>query len=261
MKKFAVKTKFQLGAGCILFHYCLAGATCAYIFLRSMVSDEIYKETEIFVSAADATRTYVKDVLRPNVAELMPPDGFMPQSMSTSYVGREVMARIRQRFPEFEYRRAARNPMNPVNRADGFEIEMLDWFNRHPDQREWQGMIQRGGERYYARMRAITAETQCLQCHGEPADSPAAMRDIYGTDGGYGYRAGEVVAADTIYIPVGFSFVKIKEVAWLTFLVASCPSSFCGHCFTCSSTGPWCWNSKGWFPPFVASEPPREPPR
>ena len=29
-----------------------------------------------------------------------------------------------------------------------------------------------------------------------------------------------MVAADTIYIPVGFSFVRIKEAAWLTFLVA-----------------------------------------
>ena len=219
MKKLAVKTKFQFGAGCILFLYCLTAAICAYHFLKGMVSDEIYKETEIFVSAADATRTYVKDVLRPRVADLMPPDGFMPQAMSTSYVGREVMARIRERFPEFEYRRAARNPMNPLNQADAFEKDMLRWFSENPDHPEWQGMIRRAGEDYYARMRAITAERECLQCHGVPSDSPADMRAIYGVDGGYGYGVGEVVAADTIYIPVGFSFVKIKEVAWMTFLV------------------------------------------
>ena len=129
MKKLAVKTKFQFGAGCILFLYCITAATIAYHFLKDMVSNEIYKETEIFVSAADATRTYVKDVLRPKVASLMPPDGFMPQAMSTSYVGREVMARIRQRFPEFEYRRAAANPMNPVNMADDFEKDMPILFD------------------------------------------------------------------------------------------------------------------------------------
>lgn len=220
MKKLAVKTKFQFGAGCILFLYCITAATIAYHFLKDMVSNEIYKETEIFVSAADATRTYVKDVLRPQVASLMPPDGFMPQAMSTSYVGREVMARIRQRFPEFEYRRAAANPMNPVNLADDFENDMLRWFADNPKRSEWQGMIKKDGNAYYTRMRAIYAEAECLQCHGNPADAPADMKAIYGIKGGYGYRQGDVVAADTIYIPVGFSFVRIKEAAWLTFLVA-----------------------------------------
>ena len=219
MKKLPVKTKFQFGAACILLLYSIGVASTAYHFLQGMVSDEIYKETEIFVSAADATRTYVKDVLRPRISALMPPDGFIPQAMSTSYVGREVMARIRERFPEFEYRRAAANPMNPINQADDFEMEMLRRFNSNPEQSEWQGTINRSGEAYYARMQAIFAEQECLQCHGVPEDSPLDMKGIYGTGGGYGYRVGEVVAADTIYIPVGFSFVRIKEAAWLTFLV------------------------------------------
>jgi PAS domain S-box-containing protein len=81
-------------------------------------------------------------------------------------------------------------------------------------------MINKNGNAYYTRMRAIYAENECLQCHGHPADSPSDMKAIYGIDGGYGYRVGDVVAADTIYIPVGFSFVRIKEAAWLTFLLA-----------------------------------------
>jgi two-component system NtrC family sensor kinase len=221
MKKLSVKAKFQFGAGCILFLYCVTAATIAYHFLKEMVSEEIYKETQLLESTADATRTYVKDVLRPHVAALMPPDGFLPQAMSTSYVGREVMARIRDRFPEFQYRRAAANPMNPVNLADPFENDMLRWFSENPDRSEWQGMINKNGSAYYTRMRAIYAEEDCLQCHGDPADSPSDMKAIYGLDGGYGYRTGDVVAADTIYIPVGFSFVRIKEAAWLTFLLAA----------------------------------------
>jgi hypothetical protein len=80
MKKLSVKAKFQFGAGCILFLYCVTAAAIAYHFLKGMVEDEIYKETELLESVADATRTYVKDtyvkdVLRPHVAALMPPDG------------------------------------------------------------------------------------------------------------------------------------------------------------------------------------------
>jgi len=148
MKKLSIKAKFQFGAGCILFLYCVTAATIAYHFLKEMVEDEIYKETQLLESVADATRTYVKDVLRPQVAALMPPDGFMPQAMSTSYVGREVMSRIRQRFPEFEYRRAAANPMNPINQADGFEKGMLQWFAENRDHGKWQGMITNTGQTY-----------------------------------------------------------------------------------------------------------------
>ena len=168
MKKLAVKTKFQFGAGCILCLYCITAAAIAYEFLKGMVSSEIYKETQIFESVADATRTYVKDVLRPRVAELLPPDGFIPEAMSTSYVGREVMARLRQRFPEFDYRRAADNPMNPANRADDFEQRMLRWFTDNPDRHEWQGLIEKDGAEYYTRMRPIYAEGECMQCHGQP---------------------------------------------------------------------------------------------
>jgi hypothetical protein len=141
MKKLSVKTKFQFGAGCILFLCCLTAATIAYHFLKGMVSREIYKETQILESVVDAIHTYVKDVLRPEVAALMPPDKFIPQAMSTSYVAREVMARIRERFPAFEYRRAAANPINPVNLADEFEKKMLQWIADHPDRKEWQVQI------------------------------------------------------------------------------------------------------------------------
>jgi hypothetical protein len=73
----------------------------AYGYLKKQATTEIYKETEIFISAADATRTYVKDVLRPKVGPLIPPELFIPHAMSTSFVGREIMNRLKQRFPEF----------------------------------------------------------------------------------------------------------------------------------------------------------------
>ena len=41
MKKLSVKAKFQFGAGCILFLYCVTAATIAYHFLKGMVEDEI----------------------------------------------------------------------------------------------------------------------------------------------------------------------------------------------------------------------------
>ena len=220
MKTHSIKKRFQIGVFCILLPFCATGSTLIYYYLEDLVTANMYKETEIFIGTADATRTYVKDVLRPKVVELIPADSFFPHAMSTTFVGREIMDRLRHKFPEFQYKRAARNPMNPVNQADDFELSMLKWFEKNRDKREWHGLIQKNNRSYYTRLRSIYAESECMRCHGRPQDAPLGMKAIYGIDGGFNYRIGEIVAADTVYIPVDVSFLRIKEAAWTIFLVA-----------------------------------------
>ena len=219
MKKMTTKTKYQIGSTCILFLFCAGASILVYLLMKNSVTNQIYKETEIFIATADATRTYVKDVLRPEMTRLLPEDAFIPQAMSTSFVGREVMSRLRRRFPDFRYKRAARNPMNPINQADVFELEMIQWFNNNPRSNEWHGVMKSGNRSFYTRLRAIAAEEECMTCHGDPRDAPADMKAIYGTRGGYGYKIGEIVAADTIYIPIDVSIERIKNTAWVVFLV------------------------------------------
>ncbi len=226
MRKVSAKTKFHIGAACIILLFCSVVSILIYYQLRSSMTQRIHRETEIFVATADATRTYVKDVLRPRVGGIVTEQSFIPEAMSTTYVGREIMTRLRDRFPDFAYKRAAGNAMNPVNQADEFEQEMLDWFNSHAERREWHGVIQKGGRSFYTRLRAILAEKECLACHGRPADAPKELKEIYGVSEGYGYRVGDVVAADTIYIPVDASFIQIKETAWMVFILAICSLLF-----------------------------------
>jgi len=221
MKKFSIKARFRIGAAVISLVICTSVAIVVYVFLKDLATERIYRETEIFIGTADATRLYVKDVLRPTVAEMVSSDDFIPNAMSTTFVGREVMHRLRKRFPDFSYKRASDNPTNPTNRADSLEEEKLKWFRENPDKGEWHGLIQKGDRSYYARFRAILAETECLRCHGDPKDAPRQMKEIYGNDGGFHYRVGEVVAADTIYIPVDVAFLHVKETAWNVFLIAA----------------------------------------
>ncbi len=221
MKRMTTKTRFHLGVAAILLTACVAAALMAHRHLKDKVYAHIHKETEIFVGAVEATRTYVKDVLRPEISRHLPPDAFVPCAMSTSFVGREVMARMKERFPSFLYKRAAFDPMNPINRADALELGTLKWFQDHPGRREWQGILQRDTGAYFTRFRAIYAEASCLQCHGDPADAPAQLRAIYGDTGGYHYEEGDVVAADVIYIPVDLAFIEAKDAAWGVFVVAA----------------------------------------
>ena len=78
MKKMAIKRKFQIGAACILLLFCGGVSLVAYFYLKKAATSDIYRETEIFIATADATRTYVKDVLRPTVSDLIPAESFIP---------------------------------------------------------------------------------------------------------------------------------------------------------------------------------------
>lgn len=221
MKPMSIKAKFRIGVVLISILVCTFVSVAAYLTLRNFVTDQIYKETDIFIGTADSTRRYVKDVLRPVVSDLLPDDGFVPHAMSTTFVGREIMSRLKERFSDFSYKRAAYNPTNPTNRADKLEMEKIRWFSENPDHKEWHGLILKGQSSYYARFYPIRAEAECLRCHGDPQDAPQQMKDIYGTQGGFGYQVGEVVAADAVYIPVDVTFYRVKETAWNVFLIAT----------------------------------------
>ncbi|MDJ0804454.1 MAG: DUF3365 domain-containing protein [Desulfobacterales bacterium] len=220
MKKLALKTQFRLGTGLILLVVCIATSLVVYSVGKQQVEADIYKETEIYIAAVEATRTYVKDVLRPQMYALVPGDHFIPEAMSTSFVGREIMGRVHDRFKNFRYKRAALNPINPINKADAIETELIARLNQERGTREWSGLIERHGRSFYARFRAIYAEPECLRCHSQPAAAPPAILARYpDMDSDYSDRMGQAVAADVVYIPVDIAFTKIKRQAWMTFVL------------------------------------------
>ena len=93
MAKLSSKTQFRLGTGLILFIFCLLVSLVVYRIGKEEAEKRVFKETEIYIAAVDATRTYVKDVLRPRMYDIIPEDHFVVEAMSTSFVGREVMHR------------------------------------------------------------------------------------------------------------------------------------------------------------------------
>jgi len=170
----------------------------------------------------DATRTYVKDVLRPQMYKILPDDHFVVEAMSTSFVGREIMGRVADRFQNFRYKRVSPFPLNPLNLADRYEKNVIRKFNDEYSTPEWTGVIQKNGKSYYTRFRAIYAEPECLRCHGDPADAPPKIMARYKTQGnGYQNRIGEVIAVDAVYIPVDFALERTKKHAWVAFIMGA----------------------------------------
>ncbi len=148
-----------------------------------------------------AIRDYVAEKIRPQMFSLVPEGEFRPETMSTSYVARNIFNKVRTKFPDYIIKFSSGNPRNPVNQAGPEELSMIEYFNKNPNEQVWTGAINLGNKQYFAKFSAMRMEQSCLRCHGKPADAPAQLLDIYGSQASFNLPLGKIVGLDTIAIP------------------------------------------------------------
>ena len=91
------------------------------------------------------------------------------------------------------FRITSDNWMNPANKPDSFEAEAIAAIkNRKLD--EYAEM--RDG--YYRYARKIVHTESCIACHGDPAIAPRDVVERYGSDRGYGFKAGDVAGVISV---------------------------------------------------------------
>jgi signal transduction histidine kinase len=137
-------------------------------------------------------------------------DEFGPRAMSASFVVRSVFDDVRKKFPDYVLKFSSANPRNPADRASPEELKIIEYFNRHPAEKTWSGEVQMAGKSYMGHFHAQRIEKDCLQCHGDPKDTPRALVQRYGATAGFHYHLGEVIALDTVAVPLD----KVNAAVW-----------------------------------------------
>lgn len=158
-------------------------------------------EAELALAFDLAIREYVDEAIRPEMEKRIEPDEFVLEAMSTSYAARQIVGKVRERFPDYLLRFPSENPRNPANMANAKEAEVLGHFAANPDVDRWSGPLTLDGVPYYAQAAPMRMEERCLRCHGDPADAPKAMLERYGSTGGFHRQLGELVGMDLVAIP------------------------------------------------------------
>lgn len=210
-KGLSLQLKFSIGIILILGGFAGLLSYGLYRQLEESLVENVYEESQIILAELEATRKYVADTLRPKISSLVPSDEFVLEAMSTTYVSRQIMDRFRSAFPNFTYKRAAISPRNEQNKADPFEKEILQRFEKDHLLKEWQGIVQRGTERFFVRMVPIFADNPCMRCHGDPEKAPAKLVGIYGPEGGFGKIEGQIAGMDVLSFPVESAMVQIRH--------------------------------------------------
>ncbi len=173
-----------------------------YQVSKYYVDEIVMQQADLALQYNLSIRRYVREEIRPVMFELLGENEFIPETMSTSFIARSIFNDVQKEFPDFILKFSSDDPRNPVNQAGPEELQIISHFNKHPEQQVWDGKIKINGELYYAKFNARRMKDTCLHCHGDPKDAPASLIERYGSEAGFFRPLGEVVAMDTVAIPI-----------------------------------------------------------
>lgn len=124
-------------------------------------------------------------------------------------VAASSIARELTKGSNFYVRQVSLRYRNPDNRPDDFEAGQLTRFHNGKVMEAWQVRAEDGKKslRYFLPM---VADNTCLTCHGSYESAPAFVRKRFPPGHySYGYKAGEVIGAVSVSVPMGELYREI----------------------------------------------------
>ena len=193
-------------------------AHVAYKFLMNNAKAQVVQQAQLMMESARSTRDYTTEELKPLLAQVSGHENeFIPQTVP-AYGATQTFTRLRKRYSDYTYREAALNPTNPRNRAEDFESDIINTFRNHPEQTEIMGerSTPTGAALYLAH--PITVKPTCIECHGTSQQAPVALINSYGAANGFGWKVGEVIAAQIVSVPMAVP-IRVADQAYKSLLI------------------------------------------
>ena len=194
----------------------------AYVVSQRHAHELLNRQAALAMEFNLAIRDYAAAQIRPVMERLVDKDEFLPETMSTSFISRNIFERVREKFPECVIHFASDNPRNPVNQASPDEVRMIAYFRQHPQAEPRTEEIRIESRRYLAYFVPKWMKPECLRCHGDPKDAPAALIKRYGATASFHRKVGDVVALDTVAVPLDVLNVALAaEMRWQSLILAA----------------------------------------
>ncbi|MEO0825776.1 MAG: DUF3365 domain-containing protein [Cyanobacteria bacterium J06635_15] len=172
---------------------------------RYKAEEMVENQTLLMIETMNSVRNYTSNSINPQLQPLQASrDDFIRETIP-AYSATEVFEDLRSRddyFQQFFYKEATLNPTNLRDQADEFETALIEQFRQKPDLKEISNFRDRNGERFFFVSRPLSINNvSCLECHGDPQDAPPSLINTYGSQHGFNWQMGEIVTAQTIYVP------------------------------------------------------------
>lgn len=184
--------------------------------VNAVARDEVLQSSRIMMESAAGARKYTSEqiapILKPQIGQ-----HFYPQSVS-AYAAKRNFDIIHAKFPDYMYREAALNPTNLQDRASDWEADIINEFRAHPDKKEISIQRATATGPMLELARPLVNKPACMECHDTAADAPKSMVALYGPENGFGWKAGEIIGAQIVSVPMSASSVRAEHIRKLFLL-------------------------------------------
>lgn len=185
----------------------------SYFLTEDNALQQVTDQAELIMQEALAVRSYTVEEIRPLLIQIN--DGkFHPQTVP-AYSATQTSNLVKLSRPNYSYKEAVFNPTNPRDKATPAEERIINQFITNPKLKKLIGSQEINGTRLlYISYPIKISNPKCLACHSTPEQAPAAMLDIYGDKGGFGWKLNEIVGTQMVVVP----YTLPAELARKTFL-------------------------------------------
>jgi signal transduction histidine kinase/DNA-binding response OmpR family regulator len=179
------------------------------------IEAEVRQRAETLLSFGQACREYASNTMHPAVQkQLATSGGTVFEAETPSLVARGIFEALHKRLPEYSYREATINPINVKNRADATEEALIRRFQEDRGLQEWTDFYRKDGREYFYVARPMIVAKSCVRCHDTPEDAPPEQVARYGPEHGYGWKEGEIRAAQIVSVPTDDIRVNQASAVW-----------------------------------------------
>jgi HAMP domain-containing protein len=189
-----------------------------YRMLEDGAHAQVLAQARLMMQAMISVRKYTTAQLLPLLKnEADRTQTFLPQTVP-GYAATENFGYLRAQFPDYSYKEATLNPTNPRDRAVDWEADIVMAFRNDSKLSELAGERDSATGRSLYLAKPMRATPPCLECHSTPDAAPKAMLARYGSSNGFGWKEGEVIAAQVISLPLSVP-LEIARAEFRTLLI------------------------------------------
>lgn len=209
MKKLLPKSiRWKISLPILLFGAIAGLATGIYTY-KTEVDKAVYTTEEkvrAAITFSDSSREYVRKTLRPLIFDFLGrakgciQEDFILEAQSSSFFTASIFNMVNEKMPDFKLRQVAYNPINPKNNPTPEEAKIIN-FMKATNQKEYVGVVESNGQRYFLHAFGKVAEAGCMTCHSTREAMPKSLIAKYNPPYDPNWKVGELVGAVMVSVP------------------------------------------------------------
>jgi HAMP domain-containing protein len=204
IQKLNLEAKFNVFLIIVFIVGSIVSGSLLFNVLEHKAEAEVSDKADLIVQTMNSVRDYTSSNIGPLLSpRLETEQTFIPETIP-AFSATEVFQRLRknEEYRNFFYKEATLNPTNLRDKVDSFETKLLERFRTDSTVKEQSGFRDLPGGKifYIAHPLKIKQET-CLRCHSTPDRAPKSQINTYGSENGFGWKLGEIIATQVISVP------------------------------------------------------------